>query len=77
MSIITVPEFIISPPTKTVFENESVEICITRSMVVLGRPVTVTAQTGPKIGAANQATGNDNQQHVNSHHIMCHPSIII
>ena len=36
-------------------------------MIVLGRPVTVTAQTGPKIGAANQATGNDNQQHVNGH----------
>ena len=64
MSIITVLEFIISPPTKTVFENESVEICITRSMIVLGRPVTVTAQTGPKIGAANQATGNDNMSMV-------------
>ena len=52
----TVPEFQIGPNTQVNESTPDVEICITTSSS-LGRDVVVTAETGPKRGAANQATG--------------------
>ena len=53
----TVPEFNIDPPMRNVTEPEGmVEICVTTDSP-LGRNIVVTAVTGPKSGAANQATG--------------------
>ena len=55
-----VPEFNIDPPMRNVTEPEGmVEICISTNSP-LARNVTVIATTGPKIGAANQATGTAN-----------------
>ena len=52
-----VPEFNIGPPMVNVTEPEGmVEVCITTSSP-LARNIVVTAVTGPKSGAANQATG--------------------
>ena len=54
------PEFNIDPPMVTVDESDGmVEICITTSSP-LARSIVVTAVTGPKNGAANQATGTIN-----------------
>ena len=54
-----VPVFTISPSNITVSEDDTdVTICISRlSDVVLARDVVVTAQTGFKTGANDQATG--------------------
>ena len=52
----TVPEFQIGPTTQVNESTPDVEICITTSSS-LGRDVVVTAETGPKRGAVNQATG--------------------
>ena len=55
----TVPEFNIGPPMVNVTEPEGmVEVCITTNSP-LARNIVVTAVTGPKSGAANQATGMD------------------
>lgn len=57
MCMHAVPEFNIDPPMRNVTEPEGmVEICITTDSP-LGRNIVVTAVTGPKSGAANQATG--------------------
>ena len=54
---ITVPEFSLTPLAITVTEdNTGVQICITISGSI-DRNVVVTAQTAPKAGASNQATG--------------------
>ena len=52
------PEFNIDPPMVTVPEPDGmVEVCITTDSP-LARNIIVTAVTGPKSGAANQATGS-------------------
>ena len=61
MCMHAVPEFSIDPPMRNVTEPEGmVEICITTDSP-LARNIVVTAETGPKSGAANQATGMDNK----------------
>ena len=57
----TVPEFTISPRNVTVSEDASeVIICVSMdSGVGISRNVVVTAQTGAKIGADDQATGRE------------------
>ena len=53
----TVPEVIVERPNITVPEGPpEVEICI-RLTTGVTEQVIVTAETGPKSGAANQATG--------------------
>lgn len=53
----TVPEFFISPVNIVVSEaTPEVEVCV-NLVSILGRSVVVTAETQPKIGATNQATG--------------------
>ena len=52
-----VPEFIINPTNRAIFENAGVvEVCVS-SESLFERNVIVTAETGPKVGAVNQATG--------------------
>ena len=52
-----VPEFIINPTNLFIFENAGVvEVCVS-SESLFERNVIVTAETGPKVGAVNQATG--------------------
>ena len=54
---VIVPEFNLTPNTISVTEsNMDVQICITLSGSI-DRNVIVTAQTTPKVGARNQATG--------------------
>lgn len=62
--MISAPRFQISPPDVTVPENNgSVQICLTAMNNFDSRfqdatgVVTITAVTGPKDGATNQATG--------------------
>lgn len=53
----TVPEFNLIPENILIVErNTEVEVCVVFTGT-LGRNVTVTAETGPKIGVSNQATG--------------------
>ena len=55
--IYIVPVFIINPTSLFVFEDASfVEISVS-SETRFEREVIVSAETGPKIGAINQATG--------------------
>ena len=59
-----VPEFTITPSVTTVSEDDpSVEVCIS-SNTVFARDVAVTAETGPKSGALNQATGKPIYTHM-------------
>ena len=54
----TVPLFIITPRNITVPENvPEVEVCVSTE-TSLSRDVVVTAQTGRKVDAPYQATGN-------------------
>lgn len=53
----TVPEFNLVPEDITVVENDiEVEVCVV-SIGTLARNVVITAETGPKSGALDQATG--------------------
>ena len=53
----TVPEFNLVPENIRVVENDAeVEVCIIL-VGTLARNVVVTAETGPKSGALNQASG--------------------
>lgn len=55
----TVPEFSLQPENILIVEsNTEVEVCIIlMGSGMLGRSVEVTAETGPKNGVLNQATG--------------------
>ena len=54
-----VPEFNIEPPMRNITEpDKMVEICI-RTNSPLTRNIVVTAETGEKSGAVNNATGID------------------
>ena len=56
----TVPTVIVERPNVTVPENEAeVEICLILSTGIVEQ-VVVTAETGPKTGATDQATGSYN-----------------
>lgn len=55
---VIVPEFSLTPLAVSVTEetNTEVQVCIVISGSI-ARSVTVTAETAPKAGATNQATG--------------------